>query len=317
MRQLLGLIIGIVVGTAGAVLFMQSQPPEEGSDDEKLMLLEKELFDTKRLVLQYESGKRRPGNRGNTASGLRMIAEDLRDGKDVSMDDVFTTMKPWMRDLAPLFDRMRVRDQTKRFDEIAGEFRKKYNLSPQHMQELKAMFAEQAKVNTERFNNVVRSNQTGMVDLIQATRDWETDPEAQAEMDAFMEARLQGDELEKYRADRLDERYQNVVAEANRKFHRIDDMVGLDDTQKDQVFGLMVRSAEGYENGMEYEGMGAQRGVLSREQRNEALLSVLTPEQRESYQAETARRQEEALKDLQAIGLKPPKNWELLDKDDL
>ena len=41
---------------------------------------------------------------------IRRIVDDIRDGRPVSPDDVFHAMQPSMRVVAPLFDRMRVKE---------------------------------------------------------------------------------------------------------------------------------------------------------------------------------------------------------------
>ena len=50
MRQYLGLAIGLVVGVVGAVLFMQSLPPEEGSVAEQLEETDMELRKARRKL---------------------------------------------------------------------------------------------------------------------------------------------------------------------------------------------------------------------------------------------------------------------------
>ena len=47
--------------------------------------------------------------------------------------------------------------------------------------------------------------------------------------------------------------------------------------------------------------------------RQSAMLSVLRPDQRAAYEAERKRRREEAAKELAAIGLTLPGDWEMLD----
>jgi hypothetical protein len=47
----------------------------------------------------------------------------------------------------------------------------------------------------------------------------------------------------------------------------------------------------------------------------DAVLSVLRPDQRAAYEAERQRRREEAAKDMEAIGLTLPENWDLLDAE--
>jgi hypothetical protein len=47
LRPLFGLVVGLVVGGVGAVLFVQSMPPKEGSPEEQVAKLEVELKSTR------------------------------------------------------------------------------------------------------------------------------------------------------------------------------------------------------------------------------------------------------------------------------
>ena len=47
----------------------------------------------------------------------------------------------------------------------------------------------------------------------------------------------------------------------------------------------------------------------------DAMLSVLRPDQRQAYEEEQKHRVEEARKDMEAIGLTLPPDWEMLDQD--
>jgi len=101
MKQGLGLIIGLIVGAMGAILFSGSLPPEEASPEERLEIAEIELGKARRTI-RYLEADGRGGSRRTVGDGVRGIAQDIKEGRDVSMDDVFSTMKPWLRDMSPL-----------------------------------------------------------------------------------------------------------------------------------------------------------------------------------------------------------------------
>ena len=107
---------------------MESLPGVEGSPEERAHQLELELKRAQNRIAALEaadtSRELRGGNAGKSdaagdsekqrsprtfADGARSIGEDIRDGRPVSPDDIFRTSKPFLRDLAPLFDRMRVK----------------------------------------------------------------------------------------------------------------------------------------------------------------------------------------------------------------
>ena len=88
-------------------------PGAEGSPEERATWLEVELKKAQNRIAALEAadprGRRKPGR--TFADGARNIAEDIRDGRPVSPDDLFRATQPLLRDLSPLFDRMRVREE--------------------------------------------------------------------------------------------------------------------------------------------------------------------------------------------------------------
>ena len=56
MRSIIPLVLGLLVGAAGAVLFSQSMPPKEGSAEERVGKLEVELKRANNRVAALEGG---------------------------------------------------------------------------------------------------------------------------------------------------------------------------------------------------------------------------------------------------------------------
>lgn len=314
MRQFIGLALGLIIGGVGAFLFSQSLPPEEGSVEEKLMKVEHQLGKAQLEIAALQaSGKTgRPGR--TTADGMRSIADDVKAGRLVDLDDVFKTAKPWMRNLAPVFDRIRVRDEKKHFDRIAGEWAREYGLSRRQQDALENWLDEKAETNAAAFSAVIDDEGSGLEDMIRATRDFEQNLDG---LDDYMGGMLEGDTLATFENDRLLERVERVQNEADRKMHRLDSIVQLDEGQKDEVFSLMARSSEAYDPAMRFDGLESENKTLTPGQaRDEALIGVLRPEQARAY--EDHRREEiaEAEEEMRQVGLKLPANWDLFNEDD-
>ncbi|MGI9242803.1 MAG: hypothetical protein ACR2RV_18545 [Verrucomicrobiales bacterium] len=314
MRQFLGLAIGLIIGVVGAILFSKSLPPQEGSVDERLEVSEHELQKAKMQIaaLRAEGKTGRPSR--TTRDGLRTLAEDVRAGRPVDLDDVFKAAKPWMRDMAPLFDRIRVRDQKQYFDTIAGEWTRKYDLDRKQQRALETWLDGKAEENAKAFSDVVESESTGFEDMVRATREFERQLGG---LDSFMGKMLEGEMLEQYQDDRLLERVDRVQREADRKVQRLDHIVELDEGQKDEVFALMARSSNDFDPSMQFEGLEEDSGPLPPgQQRSEAVMGVLRPQQVEAYETHRREQIEEAQRDLGEIGLRLPPDWDLFDEDD-
>lgn len=317
MKQFLGLLLGLIIGTVGAVLFVKSMPPEKGSAEEQVLRLaaEMEKIQRKNVALEAEGHSDKP--KRSMRDNMRSIAEDIKAGRTVDLDDVFAAAKPWMRDMAPLFDRMRVRDQKAYIDSKTGELTREYKLTESQQEELKKWFERKAEENAERFTDVINSDQTGMEDMIRASRDIEGNGLGDEGLDSVMETMLQGDDLEKYKQDRLVERVNKVQNEADRKVTRLDSIVSLDEDQKDAVFGIMVRGSANYDPEMQLEGIGNDTGALAvGSSREEAIQAVLTTEQQQAYNNHFYQRRHKEERELQAVGLSLPPDWDLYDEDD-
>lgn len=312
MRSIIPLVIGLLVGVAGAILFSQSMPPKEGSAEERADKLEVELKRANNRVAALEGGdpnkRSRPGQ--NVTDRLRSIAEDLRDGKPVSPDDVFHATQPLIRDLAPLFDRIRVRELQRQTDAKAGELARKYSLNPAQQESLKKWLDQNAADEAKRYTDLISQDGTRLEDLAMAA----TDVKVENGLEKFMESTLSTDKLAAFKSDRMLEKVEKVQREADMKVTRLDGIVTLDDTQRGQVFGVMARGARDFDPAMQFEGLGTDTAALATgSSKQDAILAILKPEQREAYQAERAKRRAAAQKEMEAIGLTLPADSNLHD----
>ena len=309
-------------------MFLDSMPAAEGSPEERARRLEVELKKAQSRIAALETvepaangrtgkteardpfGRARP--RRTLADGARSIAEDIREGRPVSPEDIFRASQPLMRDLAPLFDRMRLQQQDRVFDTMMGELSRKYHLTPQNQAALKQWFHEKSNEEAKRWTEMIGRDGTRLEEVIRASHEVRPD----AGLDKFMEGVLSGGELTAFKTERLNERAGRVQNEADMKMQRLHAIVNLDDAQRDQVFAAMARSSKEYDPAMVLEGARGPIGATPGGTPQEAMLAVLTPDQRAAYEAERLRRREEAAKNLEAIGLTLPPTWSLLDEDD-
>ncbi|GHC45968.1 hypothetical protein [Roseibacillus persicicus] len=308
-KQVAGIVIGVVIGLVGGMLFKSSLPPEKDSAAEQLEIQRHELKSARNRLAVLEAERRR----GDLASGqaARDIAADIRAGREVDLDDVFALTKPYLADISPLMERMRLKEEKRRSEEIAGEMARKYDLTKIQQARLEDWMAAESQVNAEKFRMVLEDEESDFEDFIRAT---EENAEF-GDLDDFMESELSGEKLAEYKAERLVERSENVTSEANRKLHRLHEVVDLDVSQQDAAFLLFARGSGDYEEGMVVDGMQGTQGGLSVAQRNAEVMSLLRPEQQAQYQSYQAEQREEANRELQEVGLKLPADWDLFEDD--
>ncbi|MEO5711926.1 MAG: hypothetical protein ABIT37_00410 [Luteolibacter sp.] len=313
MRPYLFLAIGHLVGGAGAVLFIQSMPPKEGSAEERTVKLEAELKSANNRLAAMEAsdphGRKRPGR--TLKDGARDIFQDLRDGKPVTPDDVFRATQPLIRDLSPIFERMRAKEQQRRVDAMAGELARKYSLTGPQQESLKKWLEQKATDDAKRYTDLISQDGAKLEDMGKASYEFKLDDG----LDQYMANNLSGDKLATFKSDRMLEKVEKVQQEADMKVSRLDGIVGLDDSQRGQIFGVMARGARDFDPAMQFEGLGS--GALTTgKSKQDAILSVLTPQQREAYQANREQQRASAQKEMEQIGLTLPADWSSRDQLD-
>lgn len=306
MRSYLFLAVGLCIGVTGAVLFQQSMPPKEGSPEKRIAQLEVELKRSTNRVAALEAadpnGRSRPGQ--SLQDGLRNIAQDIRDGRPVTPDDVFQATQPLIRDLSPLFDRMRIKELQRQSDTKSAELARKYSLTPSQQEALKQWFDQNAVDQAKAYSDLISQKGVKLEDIAKAA----TQVELNSGLDQFMESTLKGEKLAAYQSDRMLEKVERVQSEADLKVERLDGIVQLDESQRGQVFGIMARGSAYYDPAMQLEGLGTSTPMTGKS-KQDAVLAVLRPDQRQAYQAAQEKRRAEEQKELEAIGLTLPDDW--------
>ena len=96
------------------------------------------------------------------------------------------------------------------------------------------------------------------------------------------------------------------------KMQRVNSIVQLDESQQDQVFAIMARSSPDYDPAMVMQGARGNIGPAPQGDARTAMLSVLRPGQRTAYEEAQKKSRDEAAKQMEAMGLQLPSDWERL-----
>lgn len=320
LQSLLPFVVGLVVGVAGVVMLWGSLPGEAGSPEDRIAHLEAELRSTRNEVLALQGSSSSTGRRSrqgdHTSDRLKEIVRAIREGRPVTPDDLLRASQPLLRDLAPIFDRIRVKIEKEAAESLVGELTRLYELEPGRQNQLRSWLGKQAERTAREWSELLQSDGTTIEELVRASQS----KPLNRELDEFMATLLQGNDekLEQFRKLRLTQRAERVQAEADRRLERLDQIVALDENQRDQVFGIFARASRDYVPEMEIEGV---TGLVSAQARSadtamNAVQQVLSAEQREMLNQEVQRRREAATKELATMGLSLPENWNPLEWDE-
>jgi hypothetical protein len=206
---------------------------------------------------------------------------------------------------------MRRRDERRHFEALAGEMSRKYNLTAPQQEALKQWLKTRADTNAELFKSVAFAETTRFEDLIKASRNLRPDDG----IDSFMEGQLQNPSLATFRHDRLTQRAERVQHEADGKDERLNNIVTLDEPQKDQVFSIMARSSRDFDPQMQLEGVTADAQPSSIDDRNADIRNVLRPDQQTTYDNWQTEQRTRSEQEAAEIGIKMPQGWDPMDAD--
>ena len=310
LKKSLGLVIGLVVGLAGGYLFSKSQRPDPGSIQDRLEIAEQEAAKSGREARALKAYVKRAESSGSAE--FRRLARDLKDGKEVSFDDILGSAKPWMRQIAPVMERVRKVNEAKWVDARVSEWTRNYTLTLAERNELREYFKKRSEENAEKITEVINSDQSGFVEFVQATEnDWR-DFEGTSDL---MESFLEGEELEQFKEERLAKRVDAVQEEADRKLGRLDEIVALSDEQQAELFRVMARGAEDYRPEVNPQDYRGETAPLNRMARDTAINGVLTPDQRKVLDEYRENQVREVAEQWERYQLAPPKDFDLLEGD--
>lgn len=314
LKSFVPLLAGLVIGGVGVPMFQQSLIGGKDSPEHRAAKLEAELKKAQNRISALEDtdplGRRK--SKRTMKDGLADIKQRLKAGENVTTDDVFRLFQPFVRDIAPIFERMRVREQKHLVETMTGEFARKYNLTAAQQESLRKWFDAKAEEKARDWTNLVTQEGVKMEDVAKASRDVRLDDG----IETFMQGTLSGEALARFQTDRATERAGRVQQYADSRTERLNSIVNLDAAQRDQIFGIMARKSRDYDPAMKLEGGAGAIGASPSGNTTEAMLSVLRPDQRELYQADVKRRRAAAAKDLEAMGLSLPENWNALEAED-
>jgi hypothetical protein len=311
-RVLLAALGGLLFGAVGAVLFMDSAPPEKGSPEARADKLQSELTRAQSRIALLESQvpKQELSLGDHARAGMARILDDLKHGRPVNAEEVYQQMKPLMRDLAPVFDHLRRKAQRQEFARLAAHMAEAYQLTEPQQQALEQWLGERAIKEAEAFHALAYGDNATFETLIAATRY----QRPKAALDEFMLNTLKGPERERYRTDRLRERASSIESHANSRVDLLDAAVQLDTAQEDRLFSLFARSSPEYDPAMQIGNITADGGQLSPGvSRQQAIMNLLRPDQRVKFEAYRQRQRAEAEREAAEMGLKLPPNWDFFD----
>ncbi len=314
-KNILILLIGLAVGALAGGLFINSLPPQEPADKQVQRLrieLEQANNRIKKLANIDDIRERMP--KDEASDRARQILDRIRRGEQITFDDFFFAFQPFLRDTAPIFDRMRMLSLNAEFDRLTGKYLREFDLSPSQLNRLKSWQEERASQLQQEFNQRVLFNDNAtFFDFIELSNQYE-DLTLDTSFDRVMRDVLNNEQHQQFQESRLTERAEFVQSEADRKLNRLNNIIELRPEQQDQLFVLFAKSSKAYVDELAIEGIDTLPSQASANELSyEAINQILDSGQARQLDEERKRRYAAEKEKLSAVGLAPPQDWDMLE----
>jgi Spy/CpxP family protein refolding chaperone len=210
-------------------------------------------------------------------------AADPQAALATDMRGLLQDSRPLLNRLAPMFRQGMMRGIERQVEQLAAEL----GLNDAQKEELRAKLTAMGDEEMKKFNDRLADPTMTPEKLFQEGGRGPFSPDG---MNAMLKESLTPEQYEQYDKKQTAERVQRLERQANWQTDRLGQRLNLTEQQKDQVFGIMVKSSD---PNLEVEtGTGAEAPSAANADRDAAIKAILTPEQRAIYEQDAAREQE-------------------------
>jgi len=169
-------------------------------------------------------------------------------------------------------------------DREMKKWTEKLELTEAQATAIKGKIMAKMEENTTQLQADLDNNTMSMREIMEAQGEfWQS---SEPEIEAMIKGELNAEQAETFEYEQLLGQTQNVQRQADWELRALDGALQLDEGQKDQVFNILVRESRSYDPAMAIEGTEAElpaAAVAEGVSKEDAIRSVLTPEQLETY----------------------------------
>jgi hypothetical protein len=212
---------------------------------------------------------------------------DVQDG-DINPEDAIAEIfnSPQARSLMKQFAGAMTKGADRWIDGAVNEYKDKLNLTDAQAGSIKARMASLMEESSKKFQGELEDDSRSVQEIMESQGDFWRNNEG--EIETILKDELDADQFAQFERQQLEEDTEGVQRRANWELGQLDQALELTDSQEDQVFGILVRQSDDYDEAMAIEGIETDlpaAAIADDVTKEDAIRSVLTPGQTETYNA--------------------------------
>jgi hypothetical protein len=171
-------------------------------------------------------------------------------------------------------------------DGAVNDYKDKLNLTDAQADSIKARMAGLMEESSKKFQGDLDDDSRSLQEIMESQGDfWRNNED---EIETILKEELDTDQFAQFERQQLEEDTEGVQRRANWELGQLDQALELSEAQEDQVFGILVRQSDDYDEAMAIEGIETDlpaAAIADDVTKEDAIRSVLSPGQTETYNA--------------------------------
>lgn len=230
---------------------------------------------------------------------LGISLDPAQEGK-LDIQRLLNDARPLLKSMAAMFGDQRKKMVERWIRGMADKLAEDLGLTPEQKEAMIAHFLAEDEANFQKIRSML-DRPIGLLDVFTLAKD--LDPRKKA--DEYLSTALTGEQLEKWKTKQLTDKAQQLERGANWQLDRLTKDLNLNESQKDQVFNILVKKNPQFDPSLQIEGAGATSDPDAGKTQDEAIAAVLEGEQQEKFKQMQAERTKEQERWTNMLGIDP------------
>ena len=223
---------------------------------------------------------------GLSALPAPVASTEDNENEELNPEDAIAQIfnSPQARSLMKQFSQAMTKGADRWIEGAVNEYGEKLNLTEAQTVSIKGRMASLMEDSSKQFQSELDDESRSMQEIMESQGDFWRNNEDQIE--GILKEELSAEQFEQFERLQLEEDTENIQRRANWELGAIDRALDLTEAQEDQVFGILVRQSDDYDESMAIEGIETDLPAAALAEdvsKEDAIRSVLTPEQTETY----------------------------------
>lgn len=275
-KTLLSLMAGILLG-AGAI-FIWAQARESARVQDEADAAARHAAEIQKLRKEITGERQALGAMRRQFAEAGVDTTPVKEG-EIDIQRLLNDARPLMKTLAIMFGKERAKLAERMITGFAERLAEEMGLTEEQTAAMIAHFLKVDSANFEKIKEMLDKPMT-ILSIFSAMQDMNPTKN----MDEYVLTKLNDDQKKAWENRKLETKAQQIERTANWQLQRMDKL-NLDETQKDQVFDILVKKNPQYDASLAVEGLNTESAFDAGKSQEAAIAAVLREEQMAEYTA--------------------------------